>query len=448
MNKINKDFWKYISLGIYGMIGSAGTIFADSFFVSDRLGANGLAAMNLAMFVFGLMNGTGLLFGIGGATRYTIFKARDCDTNANKAFVLSFFSAALLGTLYALSGLLFSEKISLLLGADADTFQMCNIYLKTILCFAPAFVLNHLLMAFVRNDGNPSLSTRAMMTGSLSNIILDYLFMYPFNMGIFGAAVATGISALISISISSLHFISDRNNLKFIRTKAEIKEIFKIASLGASAFITEFSSGIVLVVFNLLILNTAGNVGLAAYSIVANLALMILAIMNGISQGIQPLISRMYGKGDFKTVKYLYYKGTVLTLIIGCAVFILSYIFSADLVHIFNSSNDIVLQTLAEKGIKIYFIGFLFVGANYISAAYFSATERAPQAFTIAVFRGFIGISVTACLLSVIFEMNGIWISFPIVEVITILISVIFLKSKKVFNNTAQLILPKADGII
>lgn len=420
MHTINIAFWKYISLGIVGMIGSAGTILADAFFVSDRLGPTGLAAMNIAMCMFGLMNGTGLLFGIGGATRYTIAQAKGDTVRAKQVFVSSFFTALFMGTIFALTGLVFSKPISYLLGANAETIAMCNVYLKTILCFAPAFVLNHLLMAFVRNDGNPGLSTCAMMTGSLANIVLDYLFMYPLNMGIFGAAVATGLAALIGISISCLHFLSGKNNLQFVRFQFHPKEIAAIASLGTSSFITEFSSSVVIVIYNLLILHETGNTGVAAYGIVANLALMVLAVMSGISHGLQPLLSKLHGMGDANRVRQLYRKGIFLTFLLGSIVFGTVTAFAPGLIRCFNGEGDLTLQALAETGLRLYFIGFLFVGHNYLTTAYFSATELPKQAFTIAFFRGFIGSAAMVCVMSIYFGMTGIWLAFPIVEVITV----------------------------
>lgn len=420
MNKEKTEFWSYISLGILGMLGSAGTILADAFFVSNQLGSTGLAAMNIAMGVFGLMNGTGLLFGIGGATHYTIASAREDKHEANQVFTLSFFTALTLGAAFALAGLLASRHISYLLGADAETIVMCDLYLKTVLCFAPAFILNHLLMAFVRNDGAPGLSMRAMMTGSVTNIVLDYLFMYPCGMGILGAAVATGLAALIGIGISCLHFCSARNHLRFVRVKIDLIRVLRIASLGVSAFITEASSGVVLVVFNLLILRIAGNTGVAAYGIVANLALMILAVMSGISHGIQPLLSRRHGMRDRKSVERLYGKGIRLVLLIGGAVFAAASVCAPALTRCFNAGGDGILHQLAERGIRLYFIGFLFVGHNYLTAAYFSATERPQKAFFIAIFRGFIGITAAVCLMAMCLGMTGIWLSFPTVEAITV----------------------------
>ena len=426
MKIMKYDFWNYVSLGILGMLGSAGTILTDAYFVSDRLGAAGLAAMNLSICMFGLMNGTGLLFGIGGATRYTILKVKGYDGAADQSFVLSFFTALALGILYAVIGLLFPKQIAYVLGADSETIAMCDVYLKTILLFAPTFVVNHLLMVFIRNDGSPNLSMTAMMMGSIANIILDYVFMYPLKMGLFGAALATGLGALVGIAISSLRFLSGKSQLHFVAARINVKEIGRIISLGGAAFITELSSSIVIVVFNLLILKIAGNVGVAAYGIVANLALMALAVMNGIAQGIQPLVSKMYGKGEASMAKKLYHKGLALAFSIGFVVFLSSSVSAAVLVRCFNGEGNIVLQGMAEEGLKLYFIGFLFVGYNYLTASFFSATEKPGQSFAVAVFRGLIGIIAVAVILADYLGMTGIWLAFSVVEIITVVMCMIF----------------------
>lgn len=427
-----KEFWKYVILGIIGMVGSSLTILTDAYFVADRLGPNGLAAMNLTMSMFGLMNGTGLLFGVGGATLYTIRKAKGLYIEANHCFVLSFFSTIFLGLIYALIGLLYSKNIAYILGANYETIEMSTIYLKTILLFAPFFSINHLLMVFIRNDGNPNLAMKVMMIGSISNIILDYLFMYPFNMGLLGAALATGIASLISISISSSYLFSNKCQISFIKTKFKFNELTKIISLGLSTFIGELSSSIVLILFNLLILNIAGNPGVASYGIIANLAWMVLSIMSGISHGLQPLFSQEYSEGHLIKAKHLYLKGVVFTFILGASIFILSYIFSPFLVQCFNNEANPIVQEIAEEGIKIYFIGFFFVGTNYLTTSYFSAIEKPQFLFIIVIFRGIFGIILSGIILSYFFKMVGIWLSFPIIELITILFCFILHKSQKI----------------
>ena len=416
MRVVKQTFWKYISLSILGMLGSSGTILADTFFVSNKLGANGLAALNIAISIFGLINGLGMMLGVGGATRYTIHRSQEQDKKANRTFTLSFLAAAAIGICFTFIGLLFSRPIAQALGADAEILPMCTVYLKTVLCFAPFFILNHLFMAFIRNDGSPKLSMAVMVSGSLANIFLDYAFLYPLNMGIFGAALATGLSPMIGLGTASLHFFFRKNRFHFTPVKLRVAYLLKIAEPGLSAFVNEFSSSIVLVVFNLLILRVAGNTGVAAYGIVANLALVVLAIFTGITQGIQPLLSRAYGKGQGEEAKYLFQKGRLLALAIGLGVLCTAYTAAPTLVSWFNSEGNPVLQGLAEEGVKLYFIGFLFVGHNYLTSAFFCATEKARLGFALSLFRSCIGITLAACLFTALFGMTGIWISFPVTE--------------------------------
>ena len=240
MGSVRKDFGKYISLSILGMLGSSGTILADTFFVSNRLGASGLAALNITISIFGLINGLGMMLGAGGATRYTILRAQGQEEKANQAFTLSFFTAVVTGIAFLAAGLFIPHKIAGALGADASILPLCTVYLKTVLCFAPFFILNHLFMAFIRNDGNPKLSMGIMVAGSLANIILDYTFMYPLNMGIFGAALATGLSPVIGLATASLHLLTKRNHFHLVLTQVTPSRIAKTAEPGLSAFINEF----------------------------------------------------------------------------------------------------------------------------------------------------------------------------------------------------------------
>lgn len=420
--RTNQSFSKYIFLSVVGMLGSSGTILADTFFVANRLGANGLAALNIAIAIFGLMNGIGMMFGLGGATQYAIHTARGCSHEANRTFTLAFGAALVVGSGIALLGLTCSDGLARLLGANETILPMCSIYLKTVMAFAPCFILNHLFMAFIRNDQQPRLAAAAMLAGSIANIILDYLFLYPCNLGIFGAAFATGLAPLIGLSISSLHLIKGCNHFHFTAAGFHLRELRSLSGLGLSAFVNELSSGVVLVVFNLLILRAAGNIGVAAYGIIANLALVVLAVFTGISLGLQPLVSRAHGQRDGEAVRGLYRKGLLLSFVVGAAVCLIAVLFAPTLVAWFNSEGDATLQAIAEQGLRLYFIGFLFVGHNLLTAALLGAVERPKSAFGISFFRGFAGILMVVSLLSVWLGMTGIWLAFPVVECLTLLL--------------------------
>ena len=362
MGMRKNEFGKYVSLSILGMLGSSGTILADTFFVSNRLGADGLAALNISIAVFGLINGLGMLFGIGGATRYTIFRSQRDGAGADRVFTAALLSALAAGLCFLCAGLFWPESIARALGAEGHLLPLCTAYLKTVLCFAPCFILNHLLMAFLRNDGNPRLAMCDMLAGSLANIALDYLFVYPLDMGLFGAALATGLAPVIGLAVSSLHIVTGRARFHLTRDGLRLRELGRNVGPGLSACVNECSSGMVLMVFNLLLLQTAGSTGVAAYGIVANLALVVLSVFTGMSQGIQPLLSRAYGRGDRKETAALLRKGLVLSGGVGLAVLTTALLAAPTLVSWFNSEGDPLLQSLAEEGLRLYFVGFLCVG--------------------------------------------------------------------------------------
>lgn len=421
---LNRTFARYMSLNILGMLGMSGYILADTFFVSSRLGSDGLAALNLAISVFGFINGLGMMLGIGGATRYAICKAREDDREANASFTLSLVAGIGAGVVLVLFGLLFSRPLAGLLGAEECILPMCAVYLRTAFLFAPFFILNHILVAFVRNDGSPKLAMTAMLVGSLSNIVLDYLFLYPLNMGIFGAALATGTAPIIGIAISSIHIFSGRSQFKAVPTGLSLRKMAAVAGLGIAAFINEFSSGITLVVFNLLVMHAAGTIGVAAYGVVANLALVVLSVLTGIAQGSQPLLSHAYGMQDLSVVRRVYHMALLLASALGLLALGAALLFPTQLVSLFNSEGNAALQAIAEPGLKLYFIGFLFVGFNFVSAALLGATEQAGASFRVSFFRGCLGIVPAACLFAFLFGMTGIWLAFPAVELVTLFLSV------------------------
>ncbi|MCF4017403.1 MATE family efflux transporter [Clostridium sporogenes] len=425
---IKNTFMRYILTNIIGMIGLSCYILADTFFVSNGLGVQGLTALNLSISIYSFINATGLLIGIGGATKYSIYQARNKHNKANIIFTNSIKIGILLGIFFLLIGLFGSSTLSSLLGADKNIFHMTNTYLKTLLCFTPFFILNNIFIAFIRNDGNPKLSMAGMLIGSLSNIILDYFFIFPLQWGMFGAAFATGLAPIISMCILTKHYIKKKNHFHFHKSKLSIKQVTYICSLGVSSFITEIASGIILIVFNLLILNISGNIGVAAYGIVANLALVATSIFTGIAQGTQPLLSENFGQGNNKKILQLFKYAIYASLVVSIVLYALIVIFNNQLVEIFNTDHIKILSKTASTGLIIYFAGFFFAGINIITSAVLSSINEPRHAFTISILRSGCIIVPITLFLSYFFQMIGIWLSFPLSEIITLIVGVFLAK--------------------
>lgn len=433
MQKSNcfQDFVKYSSLNVLGMIGLSCYILADTFFVSKGLGTNGLTALNLAIPIYSFIHGSGLMIGMGGGTKYSIQKSQGKDKVANSIFSHVVAIAAIFAAVFVLIGLFFSGNIVTLLGADETVYQMTKTYLQVILLFAPAFLMNNVLLCFVRNDGAPQLSMTAMITGSLSNIILDYVFIFPCQMGIFGAVFATGLAPIISMLILSSHFIKKKNQFHWIKCRLERRMAASICSSGIPSLITELSSGIVIIVFNSIILGLEGNVGVAAYGVIANLSLVIIAIYTGIAQGIQPIMSRNYGVGNHRNIQLILRYALITMLILSVLVYMGVFLGAEQITAIFNSERNELLQTIAVEGLKLYFIACPFAGFNIIISIYFTSTEYPIPANIISILRGFFVIIPMAFLLSSIAQITGVWCAFPATELLVTIVGVIFFVMSK-----------------
>lgn len=421
-----REFLHYASLNILGMLGLSCYILTDTFFVSKGMGTDGLAALNLAIPVYSFVHGTGLMLGMGGATKFTILKAQGKDRRSNEIFTATVLSASVVSVFFMLMGLFFSEGIASLLGANSDIFDMTNTYLRVILLFSPAFIANDVIICFVRNDGAPNLSMAAMLLGSLSNIIFDYIFIFPLKLGILGAVLATGFSPIVGIAIMSTHFFRHKNGFKIIRTMVTPRLCSSLIALGIPSLVTELSSGVVIIIFNVLILSLSGNVGVAAYGITANISLVVSSIYTGISQGIQPIISNAVGEGDLKKSKKLLHYGVLSSAFLSAVIFTLIAIFASEIVSVFNSECDEQLQAMAELGLKLYFTGALFAGVNIVVSAYFSSVEKPLPAQVISFCRGFAVIIPLAFLLAHTLGLVGIWLTFPVAELTVTIISVAF----------------------
>lgn len=423
MNGIFRSFIRYVSFSVMAMVGLSCYILADTFFISKALGASGLAALNFCLCAFSVMMGLGLMLGVGGGVRFSVSLSKGEEEKCRESFSTALFFAFLFSLVFIALGLFCSRPLAALLGASGEALPLAEVYLRTVLLFGPAFVFNNTLGAFVRNDFDPSLASCATIISSLSNIVLDYVFMFPLKMGIFGAAFATGLSPLISISVLSVHFFRKKCRLSFSFKSIKPLRLFYIMSPGISSFINELSSGIVILVFNFLILALEGNTGVAAYGVVANIAIVATAIFNGIAQGMQPLVSSSFGRGDEQAVKTYRKYAFTLSLISAAVIYAVIFVFAAPVTAIFNSEGNAALAVLAYTGLRIYFAGFFFCGINICSSVYLSALGRSAASFAVSVMRSLVVIVPAAFVLSHLLKMTGIWLSFPVTELLVLFVS-------------------------
>lgn len=420
MQRSVKLFIKYVSLNMLGMLGISFYILADTFFIAQALGPNGIASLNLSIPVFGIMHGFGLMLGLGGATRYKILLSQDKQEQAKKVYAQTLVFALALGLVFFLVGQFGADGIARFSGADSETFDSTRIYLTTILSFAPFFILNNSLLSFIRNDGDPTLAMFGMVIGSVLNVVLDYIFIFPLQMGMFGAALATSLSPIISLSVLSIHFFKSLNNLSFAFQKVEKRLIQDVMYLGSSAFVNEISGSVVMFTFNTIIFSLQGNEGLAAYGIIANISFVVLSLFAGVAQGTQPLLSESYGLKDLKQIKQVLALSLGTAFVLSGLIYAGTYFFSDQLIQAFNSEQNAHIADMATTGLLIYFAGFFFAGLNIVSTSYFGATDQPRRSLFFSMLRGGIIIVPLVLVLSQLYGMVGVWLSFVLAEMLVL----------------------------
>ncbi len=426
-----REYTKYATLNVFGMLGLSCYILADTYFVANGLGSNGLAALNLAIPIYSFIHGTGLMLGMGGATRYSMMKSQGEEEGKNRVFTHTMILGGCFAVLFVLLGLFGSEQITRLLGADEAVFSMCHIYLKVMLLFSPAVLLDDIMLCFVRNDGAPQLSMAAMLTGSFSNIVLDYLFIFTFRMGIFGAVFATGLAPIISLLVQSRFLIRRRNQFHFTKCASDRTVLRHIFAGGAPSLVAELSSGIVMIIFNMVMLGLEGNTGVAAYGVIANLSLVVIAIYTGIAQGIQPLLSRYYGMRDPVCIRKIFQYAVITVLVLSFLIYAGMFFGASEITAVFNSEKNAEMQLIAAKGIRLYFTGCIFAGFNIVLAICFTATDKAGPANLISLLRGFVLIVPMTFLLALLGGVTGLWLSFPVTELLVSIAGILLVRHSR-----------------
>ena len=426
---LTKQFFKYVSQNIFGLLGTSCYILADTYFIAQAAGTDGVTLLNLCLPIYNLIFAFGSMIGLGAATRYAILRAQG-DARAQRYFSNAIFSVCILAVPFMLVGIFRPDGLLRLMGGDADIVALGMNYARIFLMFTPFFMCNYVVASFVRNDGDPSLAMVATLSGSLFNVVFDYIFIFPMGLGLPGAALATAISPILSIAVCSAHFIKKSNTITFVRKAPSVRLLAQSCQLGISGFVGELSSGVTTTVFNFLLLCLAGNVAVAAYGVVANFALVATAIFNGVAQGAQPLVSQCYGKNEMAGARKLLLLGCGTALGLAALLYGVVFGYTDALTALFNSESSALMAAFAHSGMRIYFVGYFFAGCNIVAAGYLGAVNRPAEASITSLCRGMVAIVVCSLVLSALFGMNGVWAAFPVSEAITLALTVFLLKRK------------------
>lgn len=416
---LRNEFIRYTSLSIIGILGVSCYILADTWFIAAGLGTTGLAALNLAIPVYSFLCGIGMMLGMGGSTQYTLAGARDQTGKKDRIWTDTVILGLVLSIPFVLFGAFGPDTAATWLGADAQTLADTATYLRWLMLFAPAFMLNYILQAFMRNDGSPHLATWAQLAGSFLNIVLDWFFIFPYNMGMFGAIFATALSPVTGVLVMLPHFRSQRNTLHFTGGRPGFHVMMQDVSLGFPSFVTQVSAGIVMIVLNTIFLTLAGNTGVAAYGVIANVACVTTAVFNGVAQGMQPLTSAACAAHDRKRERLCLHYAIVTTLVFSALVCLVTWLRPGPIAAVFNSEHDPMLQAIAVQGLELYFLSTPFAGICIVLSTWFASVHDPKPGQLMSIARGFVLVIPLAYGMAALFSTAGAWLAVPVAEALT-----------------------------
>ncbi|MBE6645095.1 MAG: MATE family efflux transporter [Ruminococcaceae bacterium] len=412
-----------IFTSIYGVV--------DGLFVSNIVGKEPFAAINLIMPILMIIGAFGFMMGAGGTAIVAKTLGEKDRESANKYFSMIVYITAIVGILMATLGLVFMRPLSELLGARGNTLEYCVTYGRIVIAAMPFFMLQILFQSFFIAAEKPKLGLGVTVAAGVTNIILDALFVWMFEFGLAGAAVATSASQAVG-GIAPIFYFSKKNTslLKLTRTRFFGKILLKSITNGSSELMSNISSSIVTVLYNMQLMKFAEEDGVAAYGVIMYISFIFIAMFIGYSIGCAPIISYHYGAQNKNELKNILRKSTAITFGAGFLMLAFGFFFSSPLARIFVGYDSSLLEMTA-KGLKIFSLSFLFSGFCIFASSFFTALNNGPVSAAISFLRTLVYQIVLVLLLPALFKLDGIWYSMLAAEILAFVTTLAFLFAKK-----------------
>jgi putative MATE family efflux protein len=425
---IRKLYFKYLSAAFGSALISCIYGVVDSAMVGQYQGPDGTAALAVVAPVWNVIYSLGLLMGIGGSVLFSMKRGGERSGGSeNQLFTASVIGSAVLAAVSWIVMIVFEEPILRFFGADDTLLPLAVSYLKPVMVVLPLFLFGQMLAAFLRNDGDPGLATAAVLSGGIFNVFGDYFFVFPCDMGMYGAGLATAIGCGISVIIMLTHFFRKKNTLRLVRVEKLPRRLWEISVTGFSTFFIDVAMGILTVLFNRQIMKFLGSDALAVYGPVINVSTFVQCSAYSVGQAAQPIISTNFGahKGDRirKTLRYAI--GT--TAVFGVFWTALSIACPNLYIRIFMNATPEIFA-IAPGIIRAYAISFLLLPFNIFSTYYFQAIMQPKVSFVVSVERGLVVSGALILLLPLFLPAESIWYAMPITELVTALYVVYSMK--------------------
>lgn len=412
-----KDYLKYAIPSSFAMLVSALYTIVDGIFVGQGVGDNALAAVNIVLPFTVMLLGIANMMAVGGGALVSKNIGANNIEKAVNIFRQVIKLLLITSIILSFICIIFTEQIVKILGATESLQSLSVDYLRYYALFCIPNLVGIVLNSFLRNDNRPKLAMMSTILGAITNIVLDYIFIFKFGLGIKGAAIATGLGQIVTVIVVLPHFITKKGNLTFKNVRLE-KDILKdLLNIGFPSFLSQISFSIIVLIQNIAIVKVIGEIGVSAYSILNYVTTNIYMVLFGLTLGAQPLISYNYGKKDSKKV-LKYYKINSICQIITTTFFVLiCFSFGKQIISVFT--NDVKLIEMSYLALKLGSLSYFLVGLNISTIVYYQAIEIPKFSTLVCAFRSVVFLPLGLIILSIIFGANGIWGGTIISETLT-----------------------------
>ncbi len=412
-----------IFMGLYTVV--------DTIFVARFADTNAVSALNIVSPVINLIVGFSTMLATGGNAIIAKKMGEGEHTRVSQDFTLVISAGVLLGVFIAIFGTVFIDKIILELGSNNILFPYCKEYLSILLLFTPASILQVLFQNLIVTAGRPNIGMLLGIGAGIVNIFMDYIFIVLLKMGIKGAAFGTGIGYIISVIVGLLFFsVSKKSNLHFIKPIIDIFILIKVCANGFSEMVSQAATAVTTFLFNRIMMKLLSENGVAAITIIIYTQFLLTALYIGFSMGVAPIISYKYGKQDKKQLKNVFSICVRFIIIVSVSVFGIAFIFGSPFVSIFSEKGTYIYE-IARNGFLIFSFSFLFCGINIFTSATFTALQNGKLSAILSFLRTFGFIVVILLTLPDFLGVTGVWLAVPISELLTMIVSLIFLYNNK-----------------
>ena len=438
-NSISKDFG-FFSLLQFALPTMVMMVFmslytiVDGIFLSRLVGSNALSALNIVFPIINILMAIGIMLATGGSAVIAKKLGEGKEEEARRDFTFLIVAGVAGGLLMMAIGTIFLEELCKVLGSTKILLGDCKTYLQISLFFAPACMLQLLFQTFFVTAGRPNIGLTMTILGGVTNILMDYVLMGPAQMGIAGAALATGFGQLVPAIIGLLYFSFSRHSLFFTMPKADFKMLLQSCMNGSSEMVSNLSSAIITYLFNIIMLRLLGEDGVAAITIVLYGQFLFNALYLGFSMGVAPVISFNYGSGNRQLLQKVYGICLKFVPVSSLIVAILALLFTPVIVGIFTSREEGIYE-IAVHGFFLFSFNYFLAGMNIFASAMFTALSNGKISAIISFARTFIFIAICIILLPFVLGVNGVWIAVPVAEFLTLFLSCFYLiHYKKVYG--------------